>query len=123
MVDTAASTRRIAGRLWKPYPAYKDSGVEWLGEIPTDWAVEPLREKRAALISRAVTRGLDPDAPMKNSGVKWLGETPSHWQIAPVYARYAVQLGKMLDEKRISGENLASYLRNIDVQWDRIDTI
>src|SRR6266516_3848442 len=43
MVDTAASTRRIAGRLWKPYPAYKDSGVEWLGEIPTDWAVEPLR--------------------------------------------------------------------------------
>jgi type I restriction enzyme S subunit len=38
-----------------------------------------LQEKRAALISHAVTRGLDPDAPMKDSGVEWLGEIPAHW--------------------------------------------
>ncbi|MBN1121932.1 MAG: restriction endonuclease subunit S [Anaerolineae bacterium] len=37
-----------------------------------------LEEKRAALISHAVTRGLDPDAPMKESGIEWLGEIPSH---------------------------------------------
>ena len=42
--------------------------------------IELLQEKRAALISRAVTRGLDPDAPMKDSGVEWLGEIPGHWE-------------------------------------------
>lgn len=39
-----------------------------------------LEEKRAALISRAVTRGLDPNAPLKPSGQKWLGEIPAHWE-------------------------------------------
>lgn len=40
-----------------------------------------LEEKRAALISRAVTRGLNPDAPLKPSGLDWLGNIPEHWQI------------------------------------------
>ena len=40
-----------------------------------------LEEKRAALISRVVTRGLDPDAPLKPSGQEWLGEIPAHWQV------------------------------------------
>lgn len=40
-----------------------------------------LEEKRAALISRVVTRGLNPDLPMKPSGQEWLGEIPEHWQI------------------------------------------
>ena len=40
----------------------------------------------------------------------------------PVYARFSVQLGKMLDEKKIVGTNLAPYLRNGDVQWDRVNT-
>ena len=38
-----------------------------------------LAEKRAALIHRAVTKGLDPDFPMKDSGVPWIGEIPAHW--------------------------------------------
>ena len=80
-----------------------------------------LQEKRAALISRAVTRGLDSDAPMKDSGVEWLGEIPAHWEVAPVYARYEVALGKMLDAKRISGASLGPYVRNIDVQWDKVN--
>ena len=41
--------------------------------------IELLQEKRTALISHAVTRGLDPDVPTKNSGVEWLGEIPAHW--------------------------------------------
>lgn len=41
--------------------------------------VERMKEKRAALISRTVTKGLDPNAPMKDSGVAWLGEIPEHW--------------------------------------------
>ena len=40
-----------------------------------------LKEKRQAVISHAVTKGLNPDAPMKDSGVKWLGEVPEHWNI------------------------------------------
>ncbi|MDF0591743.1 restriction endonuclease subunit S [Candidatus Methanocrinis natronophilus] len=40
-----------------------------------------LEEKRAAIISHAVTKGLDPDAPMKDSGVEWLGEIPARWNL------------------------------------------
>jgi len=43
--------------------------------------IELLQEKRAALISHAVTKGLDPDVKMKDSGVEWLGEVPEHWNI------------------------------------------
>ena len=40
-----------------------------------------LKEKRQAVISHAVTKGLNPDAPMKDSGVEWLGEVPEHWDM------------------------------------------
>lgn len=40
-----------------------------------------LREKRQALITHAVTKGLDPNAPRKDSGVEWLGDVPAHWKI------------------------------------------
>ncbi len=40
-----------------------------------------LEEKRAVLISRAVTKGLDTNVPMKDSGVEWLGEIPAHWEM------------------------------------------
>src|SRR2546421_2028761 len=43
--------------------------------------IELLHEKRAALISHAVTRGLDPTVLMKDSGVEWLGEIPAHWEV------------------------------------------
>ncbi|XLX39011.1 restriction endonuclease subunit S [Ectopseudomonas mendocina] len=41
--------------------------------------IELLKEKRQAVISYAVTKGLDPTVPMKDSGVEWLGEVPAHW--------------------------------------------
>lgn len=40
-----------------------------------------LQEKRAALITRAVTKGLNPNAPMKDTGIEWLGEIPAHWRV------------------------------------------
>lgn len=43
--------------------------------------IELLREKRTALITRAVTKGLNPNVPMKDSGVGWLGEIPAHWPV------------------------------------------
>lgn len=46
--------------------------------------IELLKEKRQAVISHAVTKGLNPDAPMKDSGVEWLGEIPAHWSITSI---------------------------------------
>ncbi|MFN9693107.1 MAG: restriction endonuclease subunit S [Synechococcaceae cyanobacterium] len=46
--------------------------------------IELLQEKRQAVISHAVTKGLNPDAPMKDSGVEWLGEVPEHWETTAV---------------------------------------
>jgi type I restriction enzyme S subunit len=45
--------------------------------------IELLREKRQALITHAVTKGLDTGMPMKDSGVEWLGEVPAHWNVVP----------------------------------------
>jgi len=42
--------------------------------------IELLQEKRTALITRAVTKGIDPNVPMKDSGVEWLGKIPMHWE-------------------------------------------
>jgi type I restriction enzyme, S subunit len=43
--------------------------------------IELLQEQRTALISHAVTKGLNPDASMKPSGVEWLGDVPEHWEV------------------------------------------
>nr|WP_320116176.1 restriction endonuclease subunit S [uncultured Desulfuromonas sp.] len=50
--------------------------------------IKLLKEKRQAVISHAVTKGLNPDAPMKDSGVEWLGVVPEHWTVAKL--RYLV---------------------------------
>lgn len=50
--------------------------------------IKLLKEKRQAVISHAVTKGLNPDAPMKDSGVEWLGEVPEHWEISRVKFEY-----------------------------------
>ncbi|MBA6343019.1 restriction endonuclease subunit S [Colwellia sp. MB02u-10] len=46
--------------------------------------IKLLKEKRQAVISHAVTKGLNPDAPMRDSGVEWLGEVPRHWKMVPL---------------------------------------
>ena len=46
--------------------------------------IELLEEQRKSIISHAVTKGLNPDAPMKDSGVEWLGEVPEHWNLKPI---------------------------------------
>lgn len=43
--------------------------------------IELLKEKRQAVISHAVTKGLDPNVPVKDSGVEWLGDVPAHWEV------------------------------------------
>jgi type I restriction enzyme S subunit len=65
---------------------------------------------------------LNPNAKLKPSGIEWLGDIPKHWETPPLYVRFKIELGKMLDESRITGKHLVSYLRNVDVQWDSINT-
>ena len=61
--------------------------TRWVGPLPTARrraVQEGLQEKRAALITQAVTRGLDPNVSMKDSGVEWLGEIPATWRVIPL---------------------------------------
>lgn len=55
--------------------------------------IQLLKEKRQAVISHSVTKGLNPDAPMKDSGVEWLGEVPAHWEVTKLKYYAVVQGG------------------------------
>ena len=55
--------------------------------------IQLLKEKRQAVISHAVTKGLNPNAPMKDSGVEWLGEVPEHWNIVKLSYRMKLLSG------------------------------
>ena len=52
--------------------------------------IELLEEKRVALITQAVTKGLDPTVPMKDSGVEWIGRIPARWEVGPIRRYYSV---------------------------------
>ena len=52
--------------------------------------IELLQEKRQAMISHAVTKGLDPSVPMKDSGVEWLGVVPAHWDLGHLKHKWSV---------------------------------
>ena len=73
--------------------------------------IKLLKEKRQAVISHAVTKGLNPDVPMKNSGVEWLGEVPEHWGIVPL--KY---LTRFFGGGTPSKANLA-YWTDGDIPW------
>lgn len=57
---------------------YETARIDWL-IAQQQRLIELLKEKRQAVISHAVTKGLNPDAPMKDSGIEWLGQIPDHW--------------------------------------------
>ncbi len=85
-----------------------------------------LEEQKQTIIHQAVTGQIDvrtgqPYPEYKPSGVEWLGDVPRHWDVTALRFRYSQCLGKMLDTKKITGEYLVPYLRNIDVQWDHIN--
>lgn len=76
--------------------------------------IQLLKEKRQAVISHAVTKGLNPDAPMKDSGVEWLGEVPEHWNVAGFkkYLNSIIDYRGKTPEKVDSGKFLVT-ARNI----------
>ena len=67
--------------------------------------IELLQEKRAALITQAVTKGLDPDVRMTDSGIEWLGTIPKHWTVKPLRWVVTLQRGHDLpSEQREDGD-------------------
>ena len=63
--------------------------------------IELLKEKRQAVISHAVTKGLNPNALMKDSGVEWLGEVPEHWKIIK-----GSRIGRLFGSEQLSEEKV-----------------
>ena len=81
--------------------------------------IELLQEKRTALITRAVTRGLDPNVPLKDSGVEWLGQIPAHLEVR----RLKLLLEELLkyganEPAEMMDEDLPRYIRITDVSED-----
>lgn len=62
--------------------------------------IELLKEKRQAVISHAVTKGLNPDVNMKDSGVEWLGEVPEHWMVKSYRHASKIYRGKFSHRPR-----------------------
>ncbi|MGO9414632.1 MAG: restriction endonuclease subunit S [Syntrophobacteraceae bacterium] len=83
--------------------------------------IELLSKKRRALITHAVTKGLNPNAKMKDSGVEWIGAVPEHWKVQAVKHIYITQLGKMIAPKPLSEDDMhVPYHRAQTVQWENI---
>ncbi len=55
--------------------------------------IELLEEKRQAIITHAVTKGLDPNVPMKDSGIEWIGEIPEDWNVVKIRRKFSVVNG------------------------------
>ncbi len=84
--------------------------------------IELLKEKRQAVISHAVTKGLNPNVRMKPSGIEWLGDVPEHWEVVALKRIASVRTG-VAKGKDHSGQTIITvpYLRVANVQDGYID--
>ncbi|MFD9162562.1 restriction endonuclease subunit S [Streptomyces sp. NPDC059558] len=114
-LPTLEEQRRIADFL--------DAEAARLDSITTHRAsqVAALREREMSVIYSHIAGTLE-RGERKSTGWSWIQSTPSHWRIAPVYSVYDVQLGKMLNTERTSGDHLKPYLRNANIGWYSINT-
>ena len=86
--------------------------------------IELLKEKRQAVITQAVTKGLDPNVPMKDSGVEWLGEVPEHWTIRRL--KHSIRPGTSVSYGIVQpGDHVetgVSFIQTSNISGDVIDT-
>jgi type I restriction enzyme S subunit len=82
--------------------------------------IELLQEKRAALISHAVTKGLDPNVEMKDSGIEWLGQIPAHWEVTRIKNIGRIRYG--LGEPPRELEEGLMFIRATDIHRGTIRT-
>ncbi|MCF6751174.1 restriction endonuclease subunit S [Stutzerimonas degradans] len=79
--------------------------------------IELLKEKRQAVISHAVTKGLDPTVPMKDSGVEWLGEVPAHWQVKRLkHLVPSITVGIVVEPSKYYVDDGVPALRSLNVK-------
>ncbi len=86
---------------------FLDEKTAWIDELieKKRALLDLLAEKRQALIARAVTKGVEPDAPMKPSGVDWLGDIPMHWDILPMNRVIRMRSGDFLAASDINTDS------------------
>lgn len=83
--------------------------------------IELLKEKRQAVISHAVTKGLNPDAPMKESGVEWLGQVPEHWGVSALGYYAMLNTGATPDRsKNQYWGGVIPWIKTGEVRYDTI---
>ncbi len=84
--------------------------------------IELLQEKRTALITRAVTRGLAPNVRMKDSGVEWLGEIPAHWEVRRIaMAVNKITNGYVGPTRDILVDDGVPYLQSLHIKNGQIE--
>lgn len=64
--------------------------------------IDALNERKQIIITRAVTRGLNPDAPLRDSGIDWLGEIPSHWDFCKLKYFIRIKSGDSISNTQLS---------------------
>ena len=85
--------------------------------------IELLKEKRQAVISHAVTKGLDPLAPMIDSGVGWLGKIPARWDVKRLkYLSPAITVGIVVNPSAYLSDDGLPFLYGGDISEGRINT-
>ncbi len=83
--------------------------------------IKLLKEKRQAVISHAVTKGLNPDAPMKDSGVEWLREVPEHWDVSALGYFASLNTGATPDRsKPLYWNGDIPWVKTGEVRYDTI---
>lgn len=83
--------------------------------------IELLKEKRQAVISHAVTKGLNSNAPMKDSGVEWLGEVPEHWVVSSLGYYANLNTGATPDRSNTSyWDGDIPWIKTGEVRYDTI---
>lgn len=80
-----------------------------------------LLDERAFARAYAAVMGLQEVGEREAVSTEWIGSVPATWSVQPLGRLVDIQLGKMLSPERAAGEYLRPYLRNTNVQWDRID--
>ena len=124
--------------IWLPPLPEQEAIAAWLDErnrridelvAAKRRLIDLLAEQRTALITHAVTKGLNPAAPMKPSGIDWLGDVPEHWEVKRLKFISHLQTGLTLGKKHTDEEQsrlvLRPYLRVANVQdgWLDLDHI
>jgi type I restriction enzyme S subunit len=126
-------SREFAYEHWLPVPslceqraiaAFLDHETAKIDELVAkkERLIQLLQEKRTALISHAVTKGIDPAALMKDSGVEWLGQIPAHWEIRKLKALAEVRTGVAKGRDLSAREMIeVPYMRVANVQDGYLD--